>query len=59
MRPLTDEEMRVFFEKLQSYIGTNVTKLIDRTDEPYTFRLVLPIFINILELLLLLLLYVD
>lgn len=40
MRPLTDEEMRIFFEKLQSYIGTNISKLIDRTDEPYTFRLV-------------------
>jgi 60S ribosome subunit biogenesis protein NIP7 len=40
MRPLTDEEMRVFFEKLQSYIGSNITKLIDRTDEPYTFRIV-------------------
>mmetsp|Transcript_8601 Transcript_8601/g.12838 ORF Transcript_8601/g.12838 Transcript_8601/m.12838 type:complete len:182 (-) Transcript_8601:128-673(-) len=40
MRPLTDEEMRVFFEKLQSYIGANISKLIDRTDEPYTFRLI-------------------
>jgi ribosome biogenesis protein Nip4 len=40
MRPLTDEEMRVLFEKLQSYIGQNITKLIDRQDEPYTFRLV-------------------
>jgi ribosome biogenesis protein Nip4 len=40
MRPLTDEEMRIVFEKLQSYIGTNIAKLIDREDEPYTFRLV-------------------
>mmetsp|Transcript_19138 Transcript_19138/g.17358 ORF Transcript_19138/g.17358 Transcript_19138/m.17358 type:complete len:104 (-) Transcript_19138:1191-1502(-) len=40
MRPLTDDEMRIFFEKLQLYIGQNITKLIDRTDEPYTFRLV-------------------
>jgi 60S ribosome subunit biogenesis protein NIP7 len=40
MRPLTDEEINVLFEKLQLYIGTNITKLIDRKDEPYTFRLV-------------------
>ena len=39
MRPLTDEEMRVFFEKLQSYLGTNINKLIDRP-EPYTFRMI-------------------
>jgi 60S ribosome subunit biogenesis protein NIP7 len=40
MRPLTDDEMRLFFEKLQLYIGQNIAKLIDRQDEPYTFRLV-------------------
>ncbi len=40
MRPLTDDEMRLLFEKLQQYIGQNVSKLIDRKDEPYTFRLV-------------------
>ncbi|CAM9340542.1 unnamed protein product [Ectocarpus fasciculatus] len=40
MRPLTDEEIRVLFEKLQLYIGVNISKLIDRKDEPYTFRLV-------------------
>jgi 60S ribosome subunit biogenesis protein NIP7 len=40
MRPLTNEEMQVFFEKLKQYIGPNISKLIDRTDEPYTFRLV-------------------
>ena len=40
MRPLTDEEMRVFFEKLQSFMGQNISKLIDRADEPHTFRLV-------------------
>jgi 60S ribosome subunit biogenesis protein NIP7 len=40
MRPLTDEEMRAFFEKLQTYVGQNITKLIDRSDEPYTFRLI-------------------
>jgi 60S ribosome subunit biogenesis protein NIP7 len=40
MRPLTDEEMRTFFEKLQTYLGSNITKLIDRSDENYTFRLI-------------------
>ena len=40
MRPLTDEEMRIFFEKLKSFIGNNIAKLIDRNDEPYTFRMV-------------------
>ena len=40
MRPLTDEEMRALFEKLHIYIGQNVAKLIDRSDEPHTFRLV-------------------
>jgi 60S ribosome subunit biogenesis protein NIP7 len=40
MRPLTDEEMRIFFEKLQLYIGSNIQKLIDRKDEIYTFRLI-------------------
>jgi ribosome biogenesis protein Nip4 len=32
MRPLTDEEMRIFFEKLRSFIGVNISKLIDRKD---------------------------
>jgi hypothetical protein len=40
MRPLTDEEIRVLFEKLELYVGPNLAKLIDRRDEPYTFRLV-------------------
>jgi len=40
MRPLTDEEMRVLFEKLQLYIGKNISKLIERPDEPHTFRLI-------------------
>ena len=40
MRPLTDEEMRALFEKLHVYIGQNVAKLIDRSDEAHTFRLV-------------------
>ena len=38
MRPLSDEEMQTFFGKLQPYIGSNLNKLIDRKDEPHTFR---------------------
>jgi 60S ribosome subunit biogenesis protein NIP7 len=40
MRPLTDDEMRTFFEKLRSYLGQDLARLVDRKDEPYTFRLV-------------------
>lgn len=40
MRPLTDEELRAVFEKLQTYVGGNISKLIERQDEPYTFRLI-------------------
>lgn len=40
MRPLTNEEMKTFFEKVQLYIGQNIEKLIDRLDEPHTFRLI-------------------
>eukprot|EP01090_Pellita_catalonica_P006300 TRINITY_DN16505_c0_g1_i1.p1 TRINITY_DN16505_c0_g1~~TRINITY_DN16505_c0_g1_i1.p1 ORF type:complete len:181 (+),score=16.96 TRINITY_DN16505_c0_g1_i1:66-608(+) len=39
MRPLTDEETRIFFEKLARYLGRNLKYLIDRTDEDYVFRL--------------------
>ena len=39
MRPLTDEEMRTFFGILQKCVGSNISKLIERPDEPYTFRL--------------------
>ena len=40
MRPLTTDEMKAFFEKLQLFIGENISKLIDREDEPHTFRVV-------------------
>lgn len=40
MRPLTDEEMRKLFEKLQSFLGADIKKLIDRSDEPHTFRII-------------------
>jgi 60S ribosome subunit biogenesis protein NIP7 len=39
MRPLTEEETRIFFEKLTKYIGQNVQILLERTDEPHCFRL--------------------
>ncbi|KAJ2596847.1 ribosome biosynthesis protein nip7 [Coemansia sp. RSA 1286] len=39
MRPLTDDETKVLFEKLSKYIGRNIVHLIDRPDEPYCFRL--------------------
>ena len=30
----------MLFEKLQLYVGKNIAKLIERTDEPHTFRLI-------------------
>jgi len=39
MRPLTEDEMKVFFEKLAKYIGRNIKQLVDRNDEEYCFRL--------------------
>jgi 60S ribosome subunit biogenesis protein NIP7 len=38
MRPLTDEETRILFDKLVKYIGDNVRLLIDRSDGTYCFR---------------------
>ncbi len=39
MRPLTEDETKVFFEKLSKYIGENIKDLIDRSDGTYCFRL--------------------
>ncbi|MEW5317804.1 MAG: hypothetical protein WDW38_009073 [Sanguina aurantia] len=39
MRPLTEEETKQVFEKLYKFIGKNIKNLIDRSDEPYCFRL--------------------
>jgi len=39
MRPLTDEETKQVFEKLSKYIGSNIQRLIDRSDGIYCFRL--------------------
>ena len=39
MRPLTEEETKIFFEKLAKYIGRSIKNLIDRSDATYCFRL--------------------
>ncbi|GAB1603346.1 60S ribosome subunit biogenesis protein NIP7 homolog [Argonauta hians] len=39
MRPLTDEECELFFEKLTKYIGDNISQLLERSDGKYCFRL--------------------
>ncbi|GAU97721.1 hypothetical protein RvY_08969 [Ramazzottius varieornatus] len=39
MRPLTDAETKDFFEKLSKYIGSNIQRLIERSDGLYCFRL--------------------
>ncbi|KAM9191929.1 60S ribosome subunit biogenesis protein NIP7 homolog isoform 2-T2 [Dugong dugon] len=39
MRPLTEEETRVMFEKISKYIGENLQLLVDRPDGTYCFRL--------------------
>eukprot|EP00092_Neocalanus_flemingeri_P022838 GFUD01024763.1.p1 GENE.GFUD01024763.1~~GFUD01024763.1.p1 ORF type:complete len:181 (+),score=53.84 GFUD01024763.1:44-586(+) len=39
MRPLTEEETKIFFEKLTKYIGENIKLLLERADGSYCFRL--------------------
>lgn len=39
MRPLTEDETKTLFLKLSEYIGKNVEKLINRSDERHCFRL--------------------
>ena len=39
MRPLTEDETTVFFEKLARYIGSNIRVLLDRPDGQWCFRL--------------------
>ncbi|KAL0622076.1 60S ribosome subunit biogenesis protein NIP7-like protein [Plecturocebus cupreus] len=39
MRPLTEEETRIMFEKIAKYIGENLQLLVDRPDGTYCFRL--------------------
>jgi len=40
MRPLTEDETKALFTKLSEYIGRNIEKLINRSDERHCFRLV-------------------
>lgn len=39
MRPLTEPETKVVFEKLANYIGRNIALLVDNPTEPYVFRI--------------------
>ena len=39
MRVLTDDETKVFFEKLAQFLGSNIKFLVDREDGDYVFRL--------------------
>ena len=39
MRPLTEEETKLFFEKLAKYIGEDIKALLERDDGHYCFRL--------------------
>lgn len=39
MRPLTEEETKTVFQKLNKYIGDSIKLLIDRPDGSYCFRL--------------------
>lgn len=40
MRPLTEEETKTLFLKLSEYIGKNVERLINRSDERHCFRII-------------------
>ncbi len=39
MRPLTDEETKIVFEKLAKYVGGKLKYFIERDDRVYVFRL--------------------
>lgn len=39
MRPLTEEETKIFFGKLAKFLGSNIKFLIEREDGEYVFRL--------------------
>lgn len=39
MRPLTEEETKVVFEKLANYIGRNIASLVNNKEDPHVFRL--------------------
>ena len=39
MRPLTDEETKLVFEKLVKYIGKKITYMIENEETTFVFRL--------------------
>ncbi len=39
MRPLTEEETKVVFEKLANYIGRNISHMVNNDEDPHCFRL--------------------
>lgn len=39
MRPLTEDEAKVLFQKLAEYMGRSIEQLINRSDERHCFRL--------------------
>ena len=39
LNTLMTQETKLVFEKLYKFVGKNIKSLVDRQDEPYTFRL--------------------
>lgn len=39
VRPLTEDETKVVFEKLHKFIGKNIKALVERGEQPYCMRL--------------------
>lgn len=39
MRPLTEDETKVVFEKLHKFIGKNIKALVQQGEQPYCLRL--------------------
>eukprot|EP00389_Voromonas_pontica_P010590 GDKH01016138.1.p1 GENE.GDKH01016138.1~~GDKH01016138.1.p1 ORF type:complete len:181 (-),score=29.22 GDKH01016138.1:106-648(-) len=39
MRPLTEEETKLVFEKLSKFLGHNLIQMVDSADQPHVFRL--------------------
>jgi 60S ribosome subunit biogenesis protein NIP7 len=39
VRPLTEDETKVVFEKLHKFIGKNIKALVDQGEQPYCLRL--------------------
>jgi 60S ribosome subunit biogenesis protein NIP7 len=52
MRPLSEDEMRTVFQKLNDYIGRNIEHLLSNPAEPHSFRLLKDRVYYVSELLL-------